>query len=535
MSDKEEIDAAFALFGPTSADVIDARNGAEAKLAGKSPGKPPAPAVDRADAVLAALDAVLARKADIVAQSEAVIAEMMASTSDSDSAPVLVKGIDAVERLQLARETAEENQPELWQEVRRGGGGRGKMSSVIGLRGGGGEKETYSSNFDVLSLPQMLPLAYGPVVLDSDMAHIGGKRGFRARHDLPPGTLLMSEKPFLSWPRMTGDLPLHEATLTSLLHQDVDVRAAVLSHLALLHPVKLADVPVGLVEQARREHGSWIQNIVDTLPEEDTVTFDDVLRILLVFQSNGFASGIYLHLSIFNHGCAANCIKYSPETENGPSEIRALRPIKAGEELIISYLDPVEMPTSARRQQLLGQFGFTCHCEWCERPVEMDEDAAKAELALHERMVAWKDKMNDGLAPGIVDELRAAVDEREWSDLMRARLYRLMLDAYGMVVALRNEATFSADVVHYLRAARELFLLQERIWGPTAAPLAETAVDLCNGIQALLGFDRQVLFDAFPDVWPDFSAATKFEYKANQVHNWLRAVYKRRSTGIELG
>jgi len=47
-------------------------------------------------------------------------------------------------------------------------------------------------------------------------------------------------------------------------------------------------------------------------------------------------------LSIINHSCKPNCIKFSPQQYGLPSEVRAIQTIEVGEEITICYLVPQE-------------------------------------------------------------------------------------------------------------------------------------------------------------------------------------------------
>jgi len=44
--------------------------------------------------------------------------------------------------------------------------------------------------------------------------------------------------------------------------------------------------------------------------------------------------------------------------------VRALRPIKSGEEICISYVDCLET-TEQRREKLMSQYYFHCECDVC--------------------------------------------------------------------------------------------------------------------------------------------------------------------------
>ena len=51
--------------------------------------------------------------------------------------------------------------------------------------------------------------------------------------------------------------------------------------------------------------------------------------------------------------------------------VRAIKPIKAGEEIFVSYIDPLPKKnfdtTATRRARLQRQYRFTCKCEACEK------------------------------------------------------------------------------------------------------------------------------------------------------------------------
>ena len=51
--------------------------------------------------------------------------------------------------------------------------------------------------------------------------------------------------------------------------------------------------------------------------------------------------------------------------DNGCSEIRAVCPIRAGEEITISYFQPIEQSRLIRQPLLINQFSFCCFCVGC--------------------------------------------------------------------------------------------------------------------------------------------------------------------------
>lgn len=46
--------------------------------------------------------------------------------------------------------------------------------------------------------------------------HIAG-RGYVALKDIPPGTLILSEEPFIEWPEDTQEMPLHVAVVKGVI------------------------------------------------------------------------------------------------------------------------------------------------------------------------------------------------------------------------------------------------------------------------------------------------------------------------------
>ncbi|KAL0020473.1 hypothetical protein WJX77_008581 [Trebouxia sp. C0004] len=84
---------------------------------------------------------------------------------------------------------------------------------------------------------------------------------------------------------------------------------------------------------------------------------------------------MYITASFFNHSCEPNCVKTRVHGQHsGLATVTALRDIKAGEALTISYID-LELPRSARQLELKTSFFFDCKCIRCER--ELTEGSKK--------------------------------------------------------------------------------------------------------------------------------------------------------------
>ena len=92
------------------------------------------------------------------------------------------------------------------------------------------------------------------------------------------------------------------------------------------------------VDKVKAHHRS----AVNELSSFSKVSADAIFRLLFTLICNGFDSGVYGFLSIFNHSESPNCIKFSPDGDKDYSEVRTVAPVKAGEHLTISYVNPRE-------------------------------------------------------------------------------------------------------------------------------------------------------------------------------------------------
>lgn len=79
-------------------------------------------------------------------------------------------------------------------------------------------------------------------------------------------------------------------------------------------------------------------------------------------------AAFYLNICRINHSCVPNVrVEYVDKGANGGlcAELKVLRPIAQGEELLQSYIE--EDAPWAERQQALKDYGFTCSCSKCIR------------------------------------------------------------------------------------------------------------------------------------------------------------------------
>ncbi|EQC39619.1 hypothetical protein, variant [Saprolegnia diclina VS20] len=125
----------------------------------------------------------------------------------------------------------------------------------------------------------------------------------------------------------------------------------------------------------------------DLLPSSMGYTVSDIEEMLCRFHTNNFTitdeilldigSGCYPWGAMVNHSCDANCtVTFAPKSHE--LQMRALRPIAAGEEVTHAYMD-VAIPATKRRRELQAQYHFGCTCARCTSPTSFDvvSDAGK--------------------------------------------------------------------------------------------------------------------------------------------------------------
>ena len=165
------------------------------------------------------------------------------------------------------------------------------------------------------------------MVLREDLS-CGGNRGFFAEENLEAGRLLLAEVPWITWP--LGDLSTPAnlwAAAAAVLENPAALEAS-----TTLHPLSLDDAQEGEADAMRKEHGERMVALLDK--GEPKSTESELVLLLLRLHHNGFASGLYTRLSIFNHSCDPNVIKFSTTSSTaGASECWTTKPVGAGEVL----------------------------------------------------------------------------------------------------------------------------------------------------------------------------------------------------------
>ncbi len=203
------------------------------------------------------------------------------------------------------------------------------------------------------------------------MEGVGGGRGVFAEVDIPPGTLILAERPLCHWP--PGSSLSDPFVLAQCIEQIFT--SPVLHEVSLfLHPNHLREADSEEIKKLETYLIDVTNELKDLCP---TLTLDELIRIALVLQHNGFESGLYKYLSLVNHSCIPNCIKFSPSQMNlnnwkYVSEIWSTQLIRAGEEITICYVDKIEIPYRTMKAYLSEHHRFKCECLRCQSSAVQD-------------------------------------------------------------------------------------------------------------------------------------------------------------------
>jgi len=117
------------------------------------------------------------------------------------------------------------------------------------------------------------------------------------------------------------------------------------------------------------------KNILESLEDTFLASFIHMLEMNAhtVYDSefNTVGVGFFYKASFMNHDCRPNCVALfsggfqSVSITSVSIQIRCVRPIDAGEEIVISYLD-VCLSWLDRSEWLLEHYMFTCCCSRCK-------------------------------------------------------------------------------------------------------------------------------------------------------------------------
>lgn len=162
-----------------------------------------------------------------------------------------------------------------------------------------------------------------------------------------------------------------------------------------------------------------------------------VLHLNCVMINNGFSvsdlkMSVYIIASYFNHACAPNVAGFN--TDENVRYCRTVRPIKAGQQLFITYFGDLFCEKSVEYCQnfLHEKFGFRCTCERCKPNkrlcmmnslnIQLDPDFQFLQAnyrAIENKVVDAKDDMRNIFEKKILDVLDRYGD-KHWCEELAA-------------------------------------------------------------------------------------------------------------------
>jgi hypothetical protein len=248
---------------------------------------------------------------------------------------------------------------------------------------------------------------------------VGGGRGVFANGDLPAGFLVLSEIPVVTWPDECSDLEDHANLLRALYLLCTNRDAFEVS--THLHPLVLGDADADEIAAAREILSEDVDN---SILEDSAKTTEDALRVLLTLQHNGFVSGLYQNLSLVNHSCNPNCIKFAPTASSlHASEIWTTRPVLAGEEITICYCSPLETTRRSMLNFLKTHHRFDCTCSQC---LSISPSPSPSAAVTSTGVIGQKSSLNElfiaEIAQNFQDLLETMESELKWGHVKDATI-----------------------------------------------------------------------------------------------------------------
>jgi len=226
-----------------------------------------------------------------------------------------------------------------------------------------------------------------PEVLFTVVGIPGKGEGLVASANLVPGTIIVAEKPLIV---VESDFAVIQV-LPKFQSLPDDKKAAVMS---LYDP--------GDKLNSKYQHFSQDEND---------------RKVMRIFEANSIAlcshqemninkSGLYQTISKINHSCSPNVIWTWIKEDSSKSikQVRVIRDIKAGEEIVASYLMKSEyFPTREERIKTLRRIWFfTCSCQVCNlkgEEFEQNEEVRREIQQQHDMvpMLASRGELNGAL------------------------------------------------------------------------------------------------------------------------------------------
>ncbi|KAI3332194.1 SET domain-containing protein [Xylariaceae sp. AK1471] len=179
------------------------------------------------------------------------------------------------------------------------------------------------------------------------------------------------------------------------------------------------------------------------------ILFTNSFQISLGNDDDGFHYGNFPDVSLLNHDCRPNLAFYIDQ--NMTHCTHAVRDIKPGEELTISYIDALQV-RSVRQERTRNSLGFSCGCSHCSLSSK-ESGASDARLLSISRIESELSNFKSQISsPAMVEEY-VALYKKE-------RLESKMAGAYTLAALNYNLFGKAAMAKKYARLSVEAGLLE---------------------------------------------------------------------------
>ncbi|GAB5366391.1 hypothetical protein AAMO2058_001139600 [Amorphochlora amoebiformis] len=392
-------------------------------------------------------------------------------------------------------------------------------------------------------------------------AKAGGGRGVFTVRDISAGEMVMREEPVLRLLQREGSSA--HVQLAELAVKSSDKK--LLEKISWLHPRTLEDVSKEGLKAARARHG---ESAVRLSKELNKTRFDPdaCLLIILKMQLNAFQGGLFIRMAMVNHSANPNLHKFQPggnvDGDNpNASEARAIRDIKAGEEVTWSYFSPLLEATPTYQNHLFVHQHYVIPAHFSDQSrwphpketLEMKEasendpdlkefkgnvstmlSSLERKLGQLEELLERKKITIDDLL-GILESLpgihllgpRHVVRAR--AQLLVARACQTRVLSFGSDG--ESGETGFRDVEYaacMLEALREVEDIQSLYLPKTHIAVGATLADAHAALTFLLAKDRSYLYKRFPTM-KNFALASREELRLRQISNQIQSLYSSRS------
>jgi hypothetical protein len=240
----------------------------------------------------------------------------------------------------------------------------------------------------------------------------GKGKGLVARFNIGKGKRILSEKPFFTTPNLSLESQMESSIATKLK---------------------------ALSKTEQRDFLSLHNNFPGKHP------FSGIVKTnALPCGSGSVIGGVYPTICFINHSCLPNAHN-SWNSDAKCETIHAIRFIKAGEEITISY--DKGGPYDSRRAYLKNPFGFVCNCSLCILPpVDLQaSDARRRQIQLLDEAIGDPERVMMRPEESLADcHSLLQVLEEEYKDGAGALIARLYYDAFQISITHGDQARASA-------------------------------------------------------------------------------------------